>query len=134
MNCIKCGREVPEGQMFCQECKLPTVAVPITPPPQKKAVKKKKRKTKRKKYDRAKIIRRLTVALTVISILFAGLVTLVSLELKGFSDRKEALRQQEANVALRQKEADNRDARIKELELELAQAQDTIKALQPEEN
>ena len=27
MNCIKCGREIPEGQVFCQDCRLPSSAV-----------------------------------------------------------------------------------------------------------
>lgn len=135
MNCIKCGREIPEGQMFCRECKLPTVTVPVTPPPApKKPIKKKKKKSKRKKFDLAKTVRRLHIALTVISILFAGLCAIVGTELSSYLERKEALRQQEANVALRQKEADNRDARIKELEEALQKAEDTIALLQSSPN
>lgn len=131
MNCIKCGREIPEGQMFCQECKLPTVTVPVTPTPTIKKTAKKKKRAKRKKFDLAKKFRQVSIALTVVSILFAGLCAIVGTELTSYLERKDALRRQEANVALRQKEADNRDARIEELEAlvtqlekELAQTKD----------
>lgn len=139
MNCIKCGREIPEGQMFCQECKLPTVPLPAEPAPMPKVKKSrvKKKKKHKKKFDLAKTVRRMSIALTVVSLLFAGLCAIVALELNSFLSRKEDLRQREASVTLREKEANNRDDRIDELErtvtgLEeaLATAQKTIDLLQ----
>ena len=31
MNCMKCGREIPEGQVFCQECLAVMDAYPVNP-------------------------------------------------------------------------------------------------------
>ena len=31
MNCMKCGREIPEGQAFCQECLAVMDAYPVKP-------------------------------------------------------------------------------------------------------
>lgn len=139
MNCIKCGREIPEGQMFCQECKLPTVPLPpetaISPKPKKSRTAKKK--TPKKKFDLARTVRRLKIALTVVSILFTGLCVIVGMELNTYLERKDTLRQREASVTLREKEADNRDNRIEELEKivsglekDLAAAEKTIEFLQ----
>ena len=139
MNCSKCGREIPEGQRFCQECKLPTMPVLAepTPMPKVKKPRTKKKKKHKKKFDLAKTVRRMSIALTVVSILFAGLCAIVALELNSFLSRKEDLRQREASVTLREKEANNRGDRIDELErtvtgLEeaLATAQKTIDLLQ----
>ena len=128
MNCIKCGREIPEGQMFCQECKLPTMPVPAEPAPVPKVKKPrtKKKKKHKKKFDLAKTVRRMSIALTVVSILFAGLCAIVALELNSFLSRKEDLRQREASVTLREKEADNRDARIAELEQTVTQLEEEL--------
>jgi len=129
MNCIKCGREVPEGQMFCQQCKLPPMvmaAVPVTakkPSTSGTSVKKKK---KRKKFDFAKALRQMRTALVVVSLLFAALAATVAIETGDYLSRKDHLRQREANVTLREKEADNRDSRIEELEQEVASLQEKL--------
>lgn len=134
MNCIKCGREIPQGQMFCQECKLPPVVLPkeLPPEPKPKKPEKKKKKSKKKKFDLHKTLRRLYMALIVVCTLFAALCTIVGLELNSYLERRDTLRQKEANVMLREKEANNRDTRIAELEKALQKAEDTIARLQAE--
>ena len=130
MNCIKCGREIPEGEMFCAVCAMPSVAAaPEEPAPKpKKAPRKKKPAAKRIKSGR-KLIRRLTVALVAVSVLLAGGLALAALEARDYLGRKEDLRIREAAVTLREKEADRRDARIQELEQELEAAERTIARL-----
>lgn len=135
MNCIKCGREIPEGEVFCAVCAMPSVAVatPEEPAPKvKKAPRKPKPAAKRMKSGR-KLIRRLTVALTAVSILLVGVLALGALEVRDYLGRKEDLRIREAAVTLREKEADRRDARIVELEQKLEQANLTIASLSPSE-
>lgn len=132
MNCIKCGREIPEGQMFCQECKLPPVVIPKELPPEPKPKKQpvKKKKKAKKKFDLHKTLRRLRIALIAVCTLLATLLAIVGTELNAYLERKENLRQKEANIVLREREADNRDNRIKELEKALKAAEDTISRLQ----
>lgn len=132
MNCIKCGREIPEGQMFCQECKLPPVVIPKELPPEPKPKKQpvKKKKKAKKKFDLHKTLRRLRIALIAVCTLLATLLAIVGTELNAYLERKENLRQKEANIVLREREADNRDNRIKELEKTLEAAENTIARLQ----
>lgn len=133
MNCIKCGREIPEGSMFCQECKLPPVTLPETTAAPKKAKApktKKKKRRKKKKFDFSKTIRQLRIALLVVSLLLAGLTALVALRVNAYLERTDDLRHREANLILRENEADNRDARIAELETQLEKALAYIETLE----
>lgn len=129
-NCIKCGREIPEGQLFCQECKLPSVVLPAEPAPEKKPKARKRpvQKKKKKKFDFARALRRTRIALLVFLLLFAALAVLVAVETNDYLSRKEHLRQREANVTLRENEANNRDARIAELEAENTRLQQALES------
>ena len=79
MNCMKCGREIPEGQVFCEDClaemeKYPIkpgtiVQIPVQPPVTE--IRKPRYPRKRTPEER---IRRLHLALRVLLGVTAGLL------------------------------------------------------------
>ena len=127
MNCIKCGREIPEGELFCAVCAMPSVAAPETITEPKKE---KPRKARKKNAPTTKTVRRLRVALAVCILLLLGAAAAVGFTAKTYLARRDALRIREAGVTLREKEADNRDNQIAELKKELREAEETIRKLQ----
>lgn len=130
MNCIKCGREIPEGELFCEVCAMPS-AVPAAPaPPAEPKRKKKPKKQRAKKAVDQKTVRRLRIALAV-AVCLTLVVSLFSvMGIRQYLKRTEDLRIREASVTLREKEADNRDNQIAELKAELSEAQELIRGLE----
>jgi len=123
MYCMKCGRAIADDKVFCASCSAAPVPVVTAQVPQKtQTVKKTEKKKKAKKEVNYKsICSVLGATVVVLFILFGALAYIALQESESFAQRKEDLRQKEAAVALREKEADSRDARIQELEEELVQ-------------
>jgi len=84
MNCMKCGREIQEGQVFCTDCLKVMEKYPVRPGtavhlPKRPAYSPIRRVMPKRKAippeemvkKQRKIIRRLSVALTIMSILAA---------------------------------------------------------------
>ena len=128
MNCIKCGREIPEGELFCAVCAMPSVAArsETIAEPKKEKVK----RVRKKKAPDGKAVRGLRTALIICICLLLAVCALVGLAANEYLERREALRIREASVTLREKEADNRDNQIAALKTELQEAEKTIRALQ----
>lgn len=81
MNCLKCGREVPEGQLFCESCLLEMEKYPVKPNTAIQLPRREERKkapTKRRQMpsaeERLRIARR-----TLRQIIVLWLITLVLL-------------------------------------------------------
>ena len=128
MNCIRCGREIPEGEMLCSVCKLPPVTVlpdEAQPAPSKKQRGAKDPKQKKKKREASpKVVRRLSLALFIAVALLLACAAALYFRYDSYTERVDDLRVREASVALREKEADNRDNQISDL----TQERDKLKA------
>lgn len=82
MNCLKCGRETQEGQVFCQECLLEMERFPVKPGtaiqlPKRRESTAVRRTAKRKNAsleDQVKILRKRIRLLTVLLIFSLVLV------------------------------------------------------------
>lgn len=131
MNCIKCGRTVQDGEVFCSVCRMPTVdTVPTPPQPTKKQKRAAAKKKKRESISNGKLLRRLTIALLVAVVLILALLGHLFQERASIAARKDDLRVREASIALREREADSRDAKIAALEQELSESKELIATLQ----
>lgn len=130
-HCIKCGRQIPEGELFCLECSLnpgsslfqetrPTPTGRMqTPAPRKKApaapVAVKERK--QKKHTGLKL------AFAMVTILLVLVVGLVAWRYTDMQNEWARLEAKEADLLLRENERE-------ELSLELEQANSQLEALQ----
>ena len=116
MNCIRCGREIPEQEMLCTVCKLPPVTVPAeaapSPKEQRRETKKKKQQEQTKLASSPKVVRRLALALAITVGLLIGVAVFLCHTYDDYRDRQNDLKVREASVALREQEADNRDKQI----------------------
>ncbi|MDO4845074.1 MAG: hypothetical protein Q3977_00515 [Oscillospiraceae bacterium] len=137
MHCMRCGREIPENELLCAVCKLPpAISVPDAEPEQKskkelrREAKAAKRREKAKKAADPKVVRRLALALTFTILLLIGTAFLIARHYTEYMERRSDLRVREASVALREQEAEKRDARIRELEDQLKEANKKISILE----
>jgi len=140
MHCMKCGRSIPDGSVFCADCAAPAVQPVPAPLPRKTATA--PRPVKKKKPAAKPInFRRLTQVFLLWSLVATLLLAAAAVYIRRESDaharRVEALRVREASVKLREQEADNRDrqiddlkAQLKDLEGQLKYAEETIAGLQ----
>ena len=137
MYCMKCGRAIRDDQVFCASCSRAPVIPISTPVPQKaKTIRRTEKKTKPKKQVNYKAVCSvLSVTLVLVALLFGALAYIALNTADRYQQRQDALRQKEVAVALREKEADSRDARIEELEEELEQVknalEDALRRLNP---
>lgn len=137
-SCIKCGKEIPEGELFCLECSLnpgaslfdeltPPARQPApvgrmqTPQPVKPsapqapvAVRKKKNTGKRTG---------LIVALVLVSLMLAGLLTFVVWQYNDLRVERTRLATKEADILLREGE-------MEELEVQIATLQKQVETVQ----
>ena len=130
-QCIKCGRQIPEGELFCVECGLnpgsslfeepkpAPVGKMQTPKPRKPAVQPapvavKERKTKSKKKNTG-----LKAAFAFVTILLLLVVGLVAWEYTDIKVERTRLETKEADLLLREKEKEDLQAQIADLELQL---------------
>lgn len=155
MYCLRCGREVPDGMSFCNECaktvrepleESPYLSTRIILPAQAAAVRtppKPAKKLPEKKQER-KGARRLTVAVVLLSLLCALLATGcgygVKLYLGKAREHKLLLAQQEENEHLKgqltQKdgELENQKEKVSQLSAQLTEKEREITKLEQEIN
>lgn len=146
-HCIKCGRQIPEGELFCLECsmnpgsslfqetRLPPTGRMQTPVPRKKvsaapaAVK--ERKQKQKKHTGLKL------AFALVSILLVLVVGFVAWQYEDIQMERTRLETKEADLLLREKEKEEltqeleqANTRLEELQQTLAEQEAEIQNLQ----
>ncbi len=145
-QCIKCGKEIPEGELFCLECSLnPAVSLfeetkqPVrqsasasrmqTPRPVKRpapqapvAVKQKKKKGNGG----------LIAALIVVSLMLAGVLAFVMWQYNDLKVERTRLETKEADMLLREKEKEELELALQELQQELDRVQDSLEQKEEE--
>lgn len=134
-QCIKCGREIPQGELFCLECSMNLD--PSVPPRQEqpvgrmqapKPVKQQPRRAPAPAPVREKPRKRrgLIVALVLVSLLLAASVVMQLLQLETRRAEENRLRAKEADLALRETEIEELHAEVDELTKQLDERDVTI--------
>ena len=141
-QCIKCGKEIPEGELFCIECSL-NPGSPMfedhaaerhpapkgkmqTPKPVKKApVQTPVQAAPKQKKSGGK---GLAAALCIVSLLLAASLGLWVWQYGSIQVEKNRLRTKEADLILRQSELETLQAQVDTLNTQLAEAEATIEA------
>lgn len=149
MNCIKCGREIPDGELFCVACSLsPTVQDPgagaarparsSKPPkiPDTRAAAKADRPAARKARGAAEHAPRRSkkpaIALVIVSLLLAGSLTYIIVNFGGLAVERRRLRAKEADLILRETEIEALEKEQDALTRQLSEAQTSIAELEQE--
>ena len=131
MNCIKCGREIPEGELFCEQCsQAPVLREPVrknsspsrTHKPSKAADSKPSAKNdartsvrshggarlepaaKKAASDGAKPSRKPLVALIIVSLLLVASLAYITVNFGGLAKDRRRLQAKEADLSLRETE------------------------------
>lgn len=136
-QCIKCSKEIPEGELFCIECSLnpgsslfeedrPSDRIPIpkgkmqTPHPVKYVRVQAPQTVTVQKHSANKGL----IAALVMTLLLLGLVVgLVVWQYGDFQAEKNRLRTKEADLALRMEDLDDLQSQIDDLTLQLEESQ-----------
>lgn len=141
MTCIKCGKEIPDGELFCVECGLnPSVSLlnkerpgeryPApkgrmqTPVPVRRAA---PQPMGPMPSDRKRSGGRgLKIALAVVTLLLAAVVGLVAWQYDDFCAQRDRLQVKEADLIIREQELDALNAEIEDLNDQLEDANTII--------
>lgn len=141
MKCIKCGKEIPEGELFCTECSLNSAA-PLfseggtgerypapkgrmqTPVPVKRAAPQPMgpRQPDRKPGSG----RAVKIALAIVSLLLAAAVGVGAWQYGNLGVQQNRLLSKEADLTVRERELDDLNAQIAELQAQLDAAEASI--------
>ena len=135
-ECIKCGKEIPEGELFCIECSLnPGAPMFDEPRPTDRfpAPKGKMQTPQPVKYVRVQSAapqptpkrrsgKGLAVAFTIVTLLLVAVLGLVGWQYGSFRAEKNRLRTKEADLALRQSDMEELQLQYDALLLELETA------------
>lgn len=149
MNCIKCGREIPDGELFCVECSLaPTpqeaghgqqrAARPHRPaktaPPARTDAKPQPMHARvpAEPQPRPKGSRKQAVALVIVCLLLAGALVYIGVNYGGLAVQKAALRAREADLTLRENEIVSLERQLADLSGQLTQAQASMTEMEAE--
>lgn len=150
MNCIKCGREIPDGELFCVECSLaPTPQESSRPPVQKVSKSHRQAKPspekaahsepKPKKVPRpaepektAHHSRKAAVALVIVCILLAASLIYIGINFGGLAVQRAALRAKEADLTLRENELSDLEQQLAELSAQLDEANTAMTDMESE--
>ena len=140
-QCIKCGAEIPEGELFCLECSLNPAAslfdelttparqpAPVgrmqAPRPVKRsapqapvAVKKEKKQGKRTG---------LIVALVLVSLMLVGLLAFLAWQYRDMKVERTRLETKEADLLLREKEREELELALENLQLQIDDLQASL--------
>lgn len=142
MNCIKCGREIPDGELFCAECSLtsPAGREPAPRHPAKTARLPEREATaalpgqpgsgRQKSDSEPRRPRGLIVALVVVCLIAAGSIAFLALNYGKFAIQKANLRVREADLALRENEADELEQQLADVQSQLAAAQKNLEQME----
>lgn len=138
-QCIKCGVEIPEGELFCIECSLnpgvsmfeerPSERIPLpigkmqTPAPVKKA---KVQAAPPPPAPKKSSNKGLIAALVIVSLLLALIVGLVIWQYSEIRVEKNRIRAKEADLSLRLGELDDLQLQLEEANRLLDDAQQTV--------
>lgn len=133
-HCIKCGRQIPEGELFCTECGLnpgsslfeePRPApvgrmqtpVPRKPAPRPVAVAEPERKTKKTKGQRVQKPRNrgLKTAFAIVCILLVLVTGFLVYEFADIKVERTRLETKEADLLIREQEKEELELQIEEL-------------------
>ena len=140
-QCIKCGKEIPEGELFCMECSLNPVAALFDEPapparqpaptgrmlapqpvkrsaPQAPVAVKKEKKTGRRPG--------LVTALVVVSLLLAGLMAIVVWQYQDLKVERTRLATKEADMLLREQEREELEAQLATMQLQIETVQESL--------
>lgn len=148
-TCIKCGKPIPDGELFCAECSLnPAAAAPEHAPHRAEPAQGRMQKPVRRPAAQhaavaapavkiqSKTPRGVIAALVLLALLAAGLLTLVVLQYVNGSQWRNELRVQESSLDAREQELEDLYAQVETLSDALDEAEytidtqnDTIKAL-----
>lgn len=141
MKCIKCGKEIPEGELFCIECSLNPTAPQFgedgsgerypapkgrmqTPVPVKRAAPQPMgpRQTDRRPGSG----RGVKTALVIVTLLLIAVVGLGVWQYGNFTVQQNRLLSKEASLAVREQDLDDLNAEIAELQSQLDDAEASI--------
>ena len=136
-HCIKCGTEIPEGELFCQECSLNAGSTmfeetqtarhhaPVgkmqTPVPVSHVHTEHSQSQRKKKSSRG-----LKVALALVTVLLLGALGFLGSQYGDIQQAKNRLRTKEADVALRLQEVEDLESEIADLTSQLDTANATV--------
>ncbi len=144
MNCIKCGREIPDGELFCVACSLapekreisatrqqhrtaaprPVSGKKRLPAPQPKSAPKPK---KLKKHVSGPAI-----AIVLLSVFLAAALGFIGLSYGYLTQERARMRTREADLLVRENEAAGLEREKESLTQQLAAAQENVKRLETE--
>lgn len=141
MNCIKCGREIPEGELFCPECSLaPTRKETAHPPaarhqqkPARPAVPASKRPARKRPSEPGKRRSRgAGVAIVLLSLLLAVSLAYIGLSYGRLTQERSRLRTREADLQVRENELAELERDRETMAQQLAAAQESERKLREE--
>ncbi len=143
MNCIKCGREIPDGELFCVACSLAPEKRETLPRQQHKAAKPAKPAIQRRpvrpaqqppRQDRSKPKRprKTAVAIVLLSVLLAVALGFIILTQAQLEMKWRRLRTREADLQLKEDAASEVEKARDDLSLQLAAAREETDRLQRE--
>jgi len=148
MNCIKCGREIPDGELFCVECSLAPekresarapsrqqhkAAAPRPQPRQKPHGTAKPQPQKRRTREPAKKRpHRTVIAIVLLSLLLAASLAFIALSYGHLARERIRLRTREADLQVRENEAEELRREQDSLSQRLAAAEEENRKLRQE--
>lgn len=150
MNCIKCGREIPEGELFCVECSLTpaaqqeplpgTARMPRSHKPAKAQETKPLPRLDTKSAPAKKLhpanaaapkrSRKATVAIVLLSLMLAGSLAYIGLNVGSLAIQRARLRTRDADLTLREQEVADLEAERDSLQKQLDTANATVEDLE----
>ena len=129
MNCVRCGREIPDGQLFCATCRLPSVAKPAEPlsvpkPPRQASTAEKEKKPFPWKQFSLWI---LTVFLVSTAVLSVACIFFFR-QYRTYLTEKDALETAQREMKIREATANEKDSTIWALKSEVIAKETQIEA------
>lgn len=149
MKCIKCGREIPEGELFCVECSLTPPApepsrsvakptkpakpakAPVKAPPPKRAAKEPAKRSEPARPTPVENVaakpssrrsKKATVAIVVLSLLLAASLSYIVWNFASIAQERRRLRAKEADLELQKGEMDALEKERDQLNRQLDEA------------
>lgn len=137
-RCIKCGKEIPDGELFCQECSMNSGSSMFeaeverrpapkgrmqTPQPVKRPVPQVAPAAKPKKSSAAKGLR---LALVIVSFLLAASLGVIFWKYGDLQVERTRLKTKEADMLLREKDAEELQIQVDDLNSQVAMLNATI--------